>query len=34
MLYLPYNGELLQLMIAQTPGAKSPLQLNGGAQNM
>ena len=28
MFYLPYSGELLQLMNAQTPGARSPLQLN------
>jgi hypothetical protein len=26
--YLPYNGELFQLMIALTPGTRSPLQLN------
>jgi len=28
MFYVSYNCELFELMIAQTPGARSPLQLN------
>jgi hypothetical protein len=33
MFYLPYNGELFQLLTAQTPGARLPCSwmLNGGA---